>query len=191
MVSCGQHGDEELDEAALRVLVSRATAADPDAWEAIYRRSHPRLFSYARRRLPSDTAADDAVSETMLRALDKINSFTWRGAGFDAWLYGILRNVVLESHRQAGRTTASHAPEVSVPGPLDALVRRDELAEVRAAFDQLPADDQELLELRVVAGLSAEQVGSVLGRKAGAVRMAQSRALGRLRLGFQEASGGH
>ena len=171
----------ELDADHLRALVDRAATADPDAWEVLYRRSHPGLFAYARRRLPTDAAADDAVSETMLRAIDKIASFTWQGAGFDAWLTGILRNVVLESHRHTGRTTSAPVPDVAVPGPLDAIVHRDELAEVRAAFERLAPADQEVLELRVVVGLSAAEAAHVLGSRPGAVRMAQSRALGRLR----------
>ena len=39
----------------------------------------------------------------MLRAFNRIAAFTWQGAGFDAWLYGIARNVVQEAHRHSGR----------------------------------------------------------------------------------------
>ena len=180
---------EDMDDLALRRVVLRAVQADPDAWEHLYRRSYSRLFLYARRRLPADAAADDAVAETMLRALDRITTFTWRGAGFDAWLYGILRNVVLESLRQNSRTMS----EMSVPDhedhdattPLEALVERDQLDEVRTAFGQLSSDDQEILEMRVVAGLSAAGVAEATGSTAGAVRMAQSRALQRLRVHYE------
>lgn len=92
----------DATESALRNLVSRAAVGDPDAWEALYRRAYPRLFAYTRRRLRSDHETDDAVSETMLRALNRIATFTWKGAGFDAWLYGIARNVVLETQRHQG-----------------------------------------------------------------------------------------
>ena len=179
----------ELDDLALRRVVHRAVQADPDAWEQLYRRSYTRLFVYARRRLLTDAAADDAVAETMLRALARIATFTWQGAGFDAWLYGILRNVVLESLRKPNRTTS----EVLVPDheehdtttTLDALVERDRHDEVRAAFAQLSSDDQEILEMRVVAGLSAAGVAEATGSTAGAVRMAQSRALQRLRVHYE------
>lgn len=184
----GEH-NTELDEDALRDLVQQATRSAPDAWEQLYRRSYPRLFAYARRRLGSDSAADDAVSETMLRALDRIDSFTWQGAGFDAWLYGILRNVVLETHRHDGRARpAADLPEPTwghVVQPADALLERDQQAEIRAAFALLSPDDQEVLELRVVAGLAAEGVAQATGRTAGAVRMAQSRALDRLRTHYE------
>lgn len=62
---------------------------------------------------------------------------------------------------------------------------------MRSAFRRLSPEDQEVLELRVVAGLSADGVGEVLGRRSGAVRMAQSRALGRFRGYFEEVSDAH
>jgi len=168
----------------------QASAGQPDAWEVLYRRAYPRLFSYARRRLPSDDAADDAVSEAMVRALDRASSFTWRGAGVDAWLYGILRNVVLESHRTTPTQPQADPADDRVPGPLDDIVGREQLGHVRVAFAALDAEDREILELRVVGGLTAQAAGEVLGRRSGAVRMAQSRAVGRLRTHFQEVTGG-
>ena len=179
-----------VDEVDLRSLMRQASAGQPDAWEVLYRRAYPRLFSYARRRLPSDDAADDAVSEAMVRALDRASSFTWRGAGVDAWLYGILRNVVLESHRTTPTQPQADPADDRVPGPLDDIVGREQLGHVRVAFAALDAEDREILELRVVGGLTAQAAGEVLGRRSGAVRMAQSRAVGRLRTHFQEVTGG-
>jgi len=181
-------------ERELRIVVSRAAAGDADAWEALYRRAYPRLFAYTRRRLRSDHEADDAVSETMLRALHRIAAFTWKGAGFDAWLYGIARNVVLGAHRHSGRVFSSADPEeteTTSAGPLEELLGRERCADVRSAFGRLSPEDQEVLELRVVAGLSADGAGEVLGRRPGAVRMAQSRALGRFRGFFEEVGGAY
>ena len=177
------------EEGELRTIVARAARHDPDAWEALYRRAYPTLFAYARRRLGSDADADDAVSEAMVRAMDRIGSFRWQGAGVHAWLVGILRNVVLEGHRRAGRTLPTDdVPPASVPGPLDRLVDDVDHAQVRAAFGRLDPAERELLELRVVVGLSAEATGTVLGRREGAVRMGQSRALRRLRTFYAEVS---
>lgn len=173
----------------LVALVRDARQGDGSAWEALYRRAYPRLLAYARRRLPSDDAARDAVSETMARAVRGIGRFRDDGNGFDAWLSGILRHVVLDAQRAAGRrpvTVSVSAPhEVdqasSAPGPEDVLVAGVDAASVRAAFARLDEADREVLELRVVLGLSSDEVASVLGKRAGAVRMAQSRALDRLR----------
>jgi RNA polymerase sigma-70 factor (ECF subfamily) len=67
------------------------------------------------------------------------------------------------------------------PCPLEHVLHDEEAARVRSAFALLPAGDRELLELRVVAGLSYEDVAAALGKRPASVRMAQSRALSRLR----------
>jgi RNA polymerase sigma-70 factor (ECF subfamily) len=170
-----------MEQDQLVALVDRAGRSDPEAWEALYRRAYPGLMAYASRRLDTERARD-AVAETMARAVARISRFEWRGGGFDAWLYGILRHVVIDAHRARGRDAGRRqAIDASRAGPLDHVLAGEEARAVRAAFDRLGTEDQEILELRVVAGLSAEEVGKVLGKRAGAVRMAQSRALDRLR----------
>jgi len=177
-------------EKELKVLVERAKRSDPAAWEALYRDAYAPLLFYAARRLSSREAADDAVGEVFARAFEHIDRFTWRGGGIHAWLYGILRNVVLETHRASARQIAlgKHDEADPNPGPAEEVVALEEKDHVRAAFERLPEDDRELLELRVVGGLDAKDAGAVLGRKPGAVRMAQSRALGRLRTLMAEES---
>ncbi len=175
-----------MSEQELQDLVERAQRRDPDAWEALYRRNYRVLLAYARRRVFSDEAADDAVSETMTRALTVVDRFRWKGAGFDAWLMGIARNVVLEHQRRALRPPSRSVAPEPAPGPLDQLIESERAVHVRRAFSTLSAEDQDVLELRVVAGLSAEGVGEVLRKKPGAVRMAQTRALARLRVALSE-----
>lgn len=167
----------------LQALVERARSLDPEAWELLYRRVHDQLFGYARRRVGNPEAAEDCVSETLTRAIARIERFTWAGAGFEAWLYGILRNVVREAWRAQARGSweADLPIAVSNETPLDEVIAGEEAIAVRDAFARLTADEQEVLELRVVAGLSAQEVAAVQGRRAGAVRMAQHRAIGRLR----------
>ena len=173
----------------LRALVARAAERDPDAWEMLYRRMHPRLLAYARRRLPSTDLAEDAVAETLARALDRIDAFTWQGAGFDAWLYGILRNVVRELQRRITPVDRPERPSDD-DGPEELALAGERAVNLRRAFRRLHVADRDLLELRVVGGLSAEATGEVLGKAAGAVRMAQHRALGRLRRAMEEVSRG-
>ena len=181
--------DEQLD---VRALVERAREGQEAAWDALYRAVYPRLLAYARRRLPSLDEARDAVSETMTRAVAKIDRFTWKAGGFEAWLFGILRHVVLDIQRAAGRRT--HVPVVvdqasDEPSPLDRVLGDEEAAAVRLAFARLDEAEQEVLELRVVGRLSAEEVAAVIGKRPGAVRMAQYRALARLRINMEEVTG--
>ncbi|WP_380167027.1 RNA polymerase sigma factor [Jannaschia sp. R86511] len=172
-----------------RELLARARALDPDAWETVYRRSYPRLVDYARRRLPAGADPDDAVSEAMARAMDRVATLEDQGLRLEAWLYGILRNVVLEHTRAQGRSAPAATEEQLPhpgPGPLEELLDAELTGSVRRAFTGLSDDDQEVLWLRLVARLSSAEVADVVGRREGAVRQAQSRALDRLRRRLEE-----
>jgi RNA polymerase sigma-70 factor (ECF subfamily) len=180
--SVDRSAGDDLGPAGARRLAERAAAGDHDAWEQIYRSAYPRLWAYATHHVGRNTA-DDVVSETMARAVNGISGFRWNAAGIDPWLFGIARRVVADHHRRAGRlrrwSRAVAAPAVALPA--DVVEMADEHAAVRAAFNRLSADDREVLELRIVAGLSPEQTASLLGKRSGAIRTAQSRALARLR----------
>ncbi len=175
--------------AELQELVRRAQASDPDAWETLYRATYAGLLAYARRRLWGRAEADDAVSETFARACNRIADFQWTGGGFTAWLYGILCNVVMETQRRSRRTSPLLPPDERVEDDsLEGLLLDEEATAVRAAFATLSSDDQEILELRVVGGLTADEVAVVVGKRSGAVRMAQSRALARLRTALEQVA---
>lgn len=170
-----------LDE--LRTLVERARESDPEAWEGLYVRSYPRLYGYARRRVLTHEEADDAVSEAFTRAYAGIGRFRWRGGGFDAWMYGILRNVILEAQRRRrSRSVSWFELAGEEPSPIEYVLANEEGAALRAAFARLGPEDREVLELRVLGGLNANEVAQVMRKRPGAVRMAQSRALARLRV---------
>ena len=166
---------------------------DPDAWEAVYRRVYPRLFAFCRRRLTSDHEADDVVAEVMARAIGGSDRYRPGAAGIDGWLFGICRNVLRETWRGHQRDDRwqdlgpSLIPLVD-DGPLDQVLHHEERTRLVAAFARLEPDERDLLELRVSAGLDAAEVGKVLGKRPGAVRMAQTRALARLRVFLEEVT---
>ena len=141
--------------------------------------------------------ADDAVSETMTRAVASIGRFQWGEAGFDGWVFGIARHVSVDHHRRLDRVRRYRHVGRLFPGgkfdgsePVDHdLVVGDDQALIRQLFATDPGRARGARVARVIAGLSAEQVGEVLGRKPGAVRTAQSRALTHLRELMEEYDG--
>lgn len=170
----------ELDDA-----FDSARRGAVDGWESVYRLCRPTLYSFARLRLATNEQADDAVSETVARAIRSAERYRPGRAGVIGWLIGINRNVIREMYRSGSRATAVAAlrddPVGLPPRPEEEVVLAAEHRSVREAFGQLSDEEQTLLELRVIAGLDAAAVGELLGKRAGAVRMAQTRALGRLR----------
>lgn len=181
----GEGDDIELASAARddAALVASARAGDLDAWAQLYRGVYPRLRAYMVRRVGSQHA-EDAVSDTVCRAVAAVDRLEVGPAGFDGWMFGIARRVAADHHRRAGRrarNVQAAVPDGAGPGPDEELFTSEDHRRLRAAFALLTPADRDLLELRVVGGLSADQVAAVLGKRAGAVRTAQSRALARLR----------
>jgi len=179
-----------MPEAATSRAVPTSYAAlealDPDAWEQLYVEARPVLWRFARTRLATDEQAEDAVSDTLVRAMAAIGRYCvspQSSGGIIGWLVGIERNVIHEIYRAGARLRAvPFARETVTAEPADRLVAADEARAVRFAFAQLPDDDRELLGLRVVANLDSATTARILGKRPGAVRMAQARALGRLRV---------
>jgi RNA polymerase sigma-70 factor (ECF subfamily) len=170
-------------------LVTRARAGDADAWECLYRSAYPRLVAFAHHRLGSVEDARDAVSEAMTRAIAQIGRFQGVDGGFTPWLFGITRHVVADTHRRRARQSrVPHLDDQRMePDAADAFMAHAESAILREAFGRLPDEEADLLTLRVVGGLTSEQVAAALGKKPSAVRMAQKRALARLRVFVEEA----
>ena len=153
---------------------------DPDAWEAFYRHARPVLWRFARVRLATAEQAEDAVSETLARAMGAVARYRTSNAPPIAWLLGIERNVINEMYRAGTRLRAvpshhdpSHHDSASV-GAEDRVVADEEARAVRRAFFSLSVEEQELLSLRIIDDLDADTAAQVLGKRPGAVRMAQS-----------------
>ena len=160
----------------------RLLARDPQAWEALHERVYPAMLNYALRRLSNEDAARDAVAEAMARVVATSEKLV-SAISPEAWCIGVLRHVVADTHRRNYRERErSEQPAPSIGLEIDErLELSDEHEAVRAAFDRLEESDRDVLQLRVIAGLSSEEAAEVLETSPGAVRMAQSRALERLR----------
>ncbi len=108
------------------------------------------------------------------------------GRPFLAFVYGIAAHKVVDAHRAAGRTKS--VPVAEIPetvstdaGPEQNAVQESVAVTMSSLLATLPANQQEILRLRVAVGLSADDTAEALGMTAGAVRVAQHRALGKLR----------
>ncbi len=165
--------------------VAALKRGDPASWEAAYLAYGSALMGYLTLRLGNRDDAADALSETFVRAIDKSGAFRGDAYAFRAWLFSIARNVSTDQYRQRARlVVVPDRPEprdqYEASGEEVALLRAD-VTEMRKGFSRLGKADREVLWLRVCSGLSAAEVGDVLGKKAGAVRMQQMRALEALR----------
>ena len=173
----------------IQSLSSRAVHGDAVATERLLRLLHPMIRRYCRARLGrfagADHTADDVAQEVCLAVLTALGRYRDEGRPFESFVYRIAANKVADAQRAAYRSAIPQAelpdaPSTS-PGPEEFAEAASDAGELRELLMQLPPAQRELLLLRVAAGMSAEETGRALNMTAGAVRVAQHRAMQKLR----------
>jgi RNA polymerase sigma-70 factor (ECF subfamily) len=171
-------------------LVIDAMTGDRDAVARLLELIRPLVARYCRGKLgPVDRSflsADDVAQEVCLAVLGALPNYRVQGRPFLAFVYGIAAHKVVDAHRAVtrGRTDpVADVPDVVAAdaGPEQHAMRGELSVQLRALLDELPEKQREILVLRIVVGLSAEETAEIVGASAGAVRVAQHRALTRLR----------
>jgi RNA polymerase sigma-70 factor (ECF subfamily) len=159
----------------------RAAQAERAAFGALYRRYLDRVYGYAFYLLGDHHDAEDATERTFLAALGAIGRFRDEGATFRSWLFRIAHNQIANTLRSRARRRASPLDGVAEPvadaDPAREAGAADDARRVRGALAELSEDRRQVIVLRFVDGLSAREIGAVLGRSEGAVRVLQHRAL--------------
>jgi RNA polymerase sigma-70 factor (ECF subfamily) len=174
----------------LDAVVADAVAGDRNALREVLETIRPIVVRYVRARIGtaerSGLSADDVAQEVCLAAMQALPRYQDQGRPFLAFVYGIAAHKVADAHRAAGRNKAD--PTDVVPerfsvdaGPEQLAMNADAESRMDALLKILPEKQREILILRVVVGMSAEEVAEAVGSTAGAVRVAQHRALARLK----------
>ncbi|WP_312865077.1 sigma-70 family RNA polymerase sigma factor [Saccharothrix tamanrassetensis] len=172
--------------------VSRAVSGDRVAVERLLASVRPLVVRYCRARVRrSSVAADDVAQEVCLALLKALPSYREQGRPFLAFVYGIAAHKVADAHRSATRDKAE--PVADLPdgpaagdGPEQHALHGELSAQLARLLDVLPDMQREIVLLRVVVGLSAEETAVAVNSTPGAVRVAQHRALNRLRATLAE-----
>jgi len=177
-------------EERLDAVVAEAVAGDRDALREVLETIRPIVIRYCRARVGtterSGLSADDVAQEVCLAAVMALPRYRDRGRPFLAFVYGIAAHKVADAYRAARRDLAyptESVPEhrAAEPDPEQAALAADSVSRMSELLKVLPDKQREILILRVVVGLSAEETASAVGSTAGAVRVAQHRALSRLK----------
>lgn len=155
---------------------------DAAAFATLYRQYVDAVYRYCSFRLEGREQAEDATSQIFLKALAALPTHRQPGS-FRSWLFSIAHNVVTDLYRARRPVwplslVENHADDR--PSVEDVSLQSVEQEEVRALLARLPVGQRRVLELRL-AGLSSSEIADVLGKKTGAVKVAQSRAIARLR----------
>lgn len=174
----------------LDASVGAAVDGDPRAIGRLLASIRPMVVRYCRARVGrqerSFASADDVAQEVCLAVLTALPGYRDQGRPFLAFVYGIAAHKVADAHRVAGRNRVEPVAEIpdgpeTAAGPEQWALRRELSDQLNDLLKVLPAKQREIVVLRVVVGLSAEETAEAVGSTPGAVRVAQHRALARLR----------
>jgi RNA polymerase sigma factor (sigma-70 family) len=168
-----------------RTTLAAARAGAEWAWRELYRETAGPVGRFLRARGVRDP--EDVVGDTYLNVVRSIERFDGEEDAFRAWVFAIARNTAIDRERRLARRPAhplAHDDLVGI-GPVgdaeaDAM---DELSvqHVRRVLDRVTPDQRDVLLLRILGGLTVEQVATAVGRSTGAVKMLQARGLAAIR----------
>jgi RNA polymerase sigma-70 factor, ECF subfamily len=179
------------DPAAVEAKLMLATRIDPQQFTPIYKRYSPRVYAYCLRRIGSVQEAEELTSITFTRALSNIAQY--RGGLVSAWIFRIAHNVLYDYYNSRKSDAALddlsedlHAPSIS---PMDYVIQNEEADVLRDLVSQLPADQRDLLLYKIVDDLSSEEIGELLGKSSGAVRVTLHRIIRQLYTQYKQREG--
>jgi len=165
--------------------VRRTQEGDAEAFGQLYDHYVTLVHRYVCNRIGDRATAEDVTSETFVRALRRIDSLSFQGRDVGAWLVTIARNIVLD-HVKSSRyrlevaTADMRDADRATDGPEDAVVAHLTNHELLACVQQLGNEQQECIVLRFVHGLSVAETAEIMGKKDGAIKALQHRAVRRL-----------
>ena len=179
-------GGEPPDLERVAALVALAQQGDAEAFGVLYERYVGAVYRYVYVRVGSRQTAEDLTSETFVRALRRIDSFSWQGRDIAAWFITIARNLITDRAKSARFrfevTTADMLDADDVlDGPETEVLARLRYSRLLEGIRTLKPEQAECLVLRFLHGLSITECAEVLGTTKGAVKQRQLRALRSLR----------
>jgi RNA polymerase sigma-70 factor (ECF subfamily) len=174
-------------------LIAAARGGDRAAVDELLARYEPSIYRFGLRMCGNEDAAREVLQETLLAAFRYLPGF--RGdAALSTWLYQIARSFCIKERRGQRPTHSIDDPSVAelvdpAPSP-DARVQAREIGELMSrAIATLAPEQREVLVLRDVEGLSAEQAAEVVGIEVGALKSRLHRARMALRTELAGAFG--
>jgi RNA polymerase sigma-70 factor, ECF subfamily len=184
----------QLDAERFDALLQRAQEGDRDAWTDLYHDVAPLVLGYLRARRADQP--EDLTGEVMLQVVRDIATFGGTHERFRSWVLSIAHNRLIDEARYRARRpvvptdTAELEPDADPrDDPAHTLLESVELHDAVALLDPLTDDQREVILMRVVAGLSVRETARALGKRPGAIKALQFRALERLRRHLPEPDG--
>lgn len=164
-----------------RQLVLQAQAGNSEAFGQLYEAYMERIYRFIYFRVEDQSTAEDITSQVFLRAWNNLDRFRLGRTPYLAWLYTIAHNAVIDHYRTRKVTTALDDVRLSRPDYAEA-VENDidfevEMQSIKTALRTLTNDQQQVLTLKFIEGMSNNEIARHLGKREGAIRALQMRGL--------------
>lgn len=176
-------GDEEIQD-----LLPAAIARDRRAVNRLIQLIHPKVVLFCRGKLSANgyPTPDDVAQDACIAVAKALPSFEDRGVPFMAFVYQIARNKITDAYRYQERDMSDPVDEIPEGGsftdsPEEVYLNLDSCNDLARKLDILSEKSREIILLRVVHGYSAEETARIVGSKPTAVRVAQHRAVMKLK----------
>jgi RNA polymerase sigma-70 factor (ECF subfamily) len=158
----------------------------------LYRRYVQAIHRYFYYRVGDEHTAEDLTAEVFVRVIEGLPNYEPRGVPFAAWVYRIAQARMADYFRRRHRTATVGLDESwpSDEEPPSATLERSSIhEELRVALGQLTTDQQQVIILKFVEGLSNAEVAQIVGKTEGAVKSLQHRALSALHRLMEQSDG--
>lgn len=163
-----------------RQLVKRAQEGDSEAFGLLYEGYMERIYRYVYFRVTDELTAEDLTAQVFCKAWENLHRYKPTGAPFGAWLYTIARNAVIDHYRTRKETVSLEDVTYLTsegPAPDEQTELKFEVETLSEALQVLTDEQQQVLLLKFIGGLSTDEIADQLGKRPGAVRALQMRGL--------------
>ena len=167
-------------------LVDEAAGGNIEAFGELYSIYLDRIYRYVFYQVKDKMTAEDITEEVFLKAWKAIGSCKGRGKTFSSWLYRIAHNHLINTLRNLQKYTSIEKENleenlVGISDPEQEAETRLERQELLSGITCLPQNQKQVIILKFIEGLDNREIGKIMGKKEGAVRVLQMRALRALR----------
>jgi RNA polymerase sigma-70 factor, ECF subfamily len=165
-------------------LIKKAVAGDKEAFGEIYLRYLDPIYRYIFFRVGTVEDAEDLTEAVFLKVWEALPGYRSIGLPLSSWIYRIAHNIVVDFHRKKVNNSISlddrdEWPDLnhSIQGTLTQVIANEDVMRLAQAISTLPEDQQQVILLRFLEGLTHKEIGRIIGKHDGACRMIQLRAI--------------
>jgi RNA polymerase sigma-70 factor, ECF subfamily len=164
-------------------MLQKARRYDARALAEIYDRHAGMIYAYLYRYLGDAQLAEDLTSEVFIKLIESLDTSRAPREQLQGWLYRVAHNLAMDHFREQAKKSELPLDEDAIADAESALHRLERChleEQLRRAICQLTPGQQQVILLRFGQGLKLEEIGRLLGKSEGAVKLLQYRAIERL-----------